>query len=303
MKFLPNLIIPGAGKSGTSSLHLYLNQHPDIYMSSTKEPGYFFKDNLYLKELKWYESLFEAGKNHIYRGESSTYYLKYKPAIERIRRDLTRPKFIFLLRHPIDRIVSHYYWMKGKGFEYRPFRKAILHDMHKEFGPNRHIKEHYKFYIQNSFYAKWIKQYIDTFGKDNIHYITTEKLKANPTETLNSCFKFLELKPLSEIHPNTHNITINRSIPLIDSLFLHFFFSVNDSNPFLRFKEKILPDFIKEMYYKLHVKLTYNRVLNDRPTISTADYNWLKQILSGDIVELKALLNDPFIEWPDLVDL
>ena len=73
---LPNLFIPGAGKSGTSSLHKYLNQHPDIYMSKNKEPHFFCHDDF---NSKWeaYLQFYQEGIDKRYRGESSTGYMVF----------------------------------------------------------------------------------------------------------------------------------------------------------------------------------------------------------------------------------
>lgn len=295
----PNLIIPGAGKSGTSSLHRYLNQHPDIYMSAKKEPAYFFKDELYQKETEWYSKLFEPGKNCKYRGESSTYYFKYQPSLERMKKDLENPKFIILLRHPIKRIISHYFWLWGKGLEFRSFRKAVEYDMNEEFRPGYNIKKHYKCYIQNSFYYKWIKNYSDFFGRENIYIVTNEMMKKNPLETVNSCFSFLGLKQMENIDITLHNESIHRNVPLWDKYILHLLFTVNDRNLFFKTKEKIIPEFLKKNYWKLHNKITQNRFLNKKPDISKEDYQWLFNLLKDDVKQLKSFLNYNFDEWED----
>ena len=93
----PNLFIPGAGKSGSSSLHNYLKLHPDIYMSELKEPHFFSHDENYFSKTqteKYYE-LFKNGKKYKYRGESSTGYMVFPHVIDRIKMDKKKPKFIF----------------------------------------------------------------------------------------------------------------------------------------------------------------------------------------------------------------
>lgn len=272
-------------------------------MSTVKEPGYFFRDKLYNKKLDWYQELFKGGQNQKYRGESSTYYFKYLPAIQKIKKDLQNPKFIIILRHPIERVISHYLWVSSMGLEHRSFRKAVEYDMKKEFRPGYHIKDHYKFYIQNSFYAKWLKVYIDYFGLENIKIITNENLKKNPLKTINDCFEFLGLTTLEQIEPIQHNETIYRKIPYIDKLILNFLFTVNDKSTYHKVKNFLIPNFIKINYYKAHVLLTYKNTLKTKPQISNADKNWLKSLLTDDIIELKKLLNDNFDEWKDLKEI
>ena len=97
---LPNLYIPGAGKSGTSSLHEYLGKHPEICMSTIKEPHFWTSPNFKnytKKDFNNYSKLFE-GENNSYRGESSTGYMcfsEFKPRIKKHYK--SSPKFIFIL--------------------------------------------------------------------------------------------------------------------------------------------------------------------------------------------------------------
>ena len=77
MSIQVNLFIIGAMKSGTTSLHEYLNEHPQIAMSTEKEPGYFVEELSLDKDNSWYQSLFENTTNELYFGESSTHYAKY----------------------------------------------------------------------------------------------------------------------------------------------------------------------------------------------------------------------------------
>ncbi|MCB0806731.1 MAG: sulfotransferase, partial [Bacteroidales bacterium] len=219
---LPNLIIPGAGKSGTSSLHRYLNLHPDIYMTENKEPFFFYRDKLYHNEKEWYKSLFEPGADKKYRGESSTAYLSHPTSIERMKNDLPDPRFIILLRNPVERIISHYFWLKGKGLEHRSLKDAVMYDKDYDITEHYHIRKHGKCYLQFSYYAKWVKIYYDVFGKENVLILTTESLKNKPLETLNQCFDFLELPAMKDISlEKEYNVTINRDIPGWDAKILY----------------------------------------------------------------------------------
>ena len=116
LHFKPNLFIPGAAKSGTTPLHNLLNQHPEICMSKVKEPGYWKNENF--QEFKTIEKqnyldLFDKSSCKIY-GDSSTAYMYHQYFIKNINNNYKdSPKFIFVLRNPIDRCVSHYWWMKG----------------------------------------------------------------------------------------------------------------------------------------------------------------------------------------------
>jgi len=205
-KFLPNLFIPGAAKSGTTTLHELLNLHPEISMSKVKEPVFWNNKNFekYIEQ-DWlnYKKLF-VEKSKIY-GESTTSYMYYNSFIENINKNYKKsPKFIFILRNPIDRYNSHFWWMKGLGLEKNKIKNVLNIESQINF-------EEYDYYPKNYFqfglYSKWIQRFIDNFGLENIKVITLEKLISNRLDTINSCFDFLGLKKLESIPEKTSNKT------------------------------------------------------------------------------------------------
>ena len=205
-KFLPNLFIPGAAKSGTTTLHELLNLHPEISMSKVKEPV-FWNNKKFEKyiEQDWlnYKKLF-VEKSKIC-GESTTSYMYYNSFIENINKNYKKsPKFIFILRNPIDRYNSHFWWMKGLGLEKNKIKNVLNIESQINF-------EEYDYYPKNYFqfglYSKWIQRFIDNFGLENIKVITLEKLISNRLDTINSCFDFLGLKKLESIPEKTSNKT------------------------------------------------------------------------------------------------
>ena len=295
----PNLIVPGVAKSGTSSLHLYLNQHPDLYMSEVKEPGYFFRDTLYQQQEEWYLSLFKGGAGLPYRGESSTYYFNYASAIERMKRDLPNPKFIILLRHPVERIISHYFWLWGKGLEYRSLRKAIASEVNEKYRPTRHIRLHHKDYLHFSLYSSWVKRYWETFGKEHVLVITNERLRDYPLETMNQCFSFLGVSKLPEIKQVVHNVSVLKKVPAWDRRMLHFLFQEDESCAWVRYRNVLIPLKLKQLYWKFHVKINENKTLDKKPSVSNEDYLWLVSLMKDDVKQLKDLLNDDLLEWKE----
>ena len=100
---LPNLFISGAGKSGTSSLHGYLNLHPMVSTFSVKEPHYFAIENRYENGCELHNGIFsDCREKSLYYGESSTTYSLWKLALRRIKKDLDSPKIILVMREPLD---------------------------------------------------------------------------------------------------------------------------------------------------------------------------------------------------------
>ena len=181
-KMLPNLVIIGASKSGTTSLHNYLNLHPQVQMSKEKELNFFIEERNWRKGVGWYESNFE-GDAKIY-GEASPLYTKY-PRFQGIPNRMTRlipeAKLIYILRDPIARIVSEYKHRFGVGFESRTFQEVVS-------GPNRSTQ-----LLNRSKYYMQLEQFLSYFKRSSILIITLEGLKDQPMETLGNVFRFLEV--------------------------------------------------------------------------------------------------------------
>lgn len=177
-----NLFIIGAMKSGTTSLHNYLNEHPQIFMCEPKEPGYFVEELTWNKGEKWYSSLFEESKNELVIGESSTFYSKrptFNHVAEKIRTYNPDARFIYQMRDPVDRAISQY-WHNVRDIEYvgetRGMYEAITEDPE---------------YIQFSDYAYQLEPYIESFGKERIYIQTFEEMRDNPQYCLRNIFDWL----------------------------------------------------------------------------------------------------------------
>lgn len=281
---LPNLFIPGAAKSATSTLHDLLNQHPDIYMSSVKEPHYF-TNNTRFHDTDRYKSLFAGSENYRYRGESSTGYLAFPESPLKIKEEIgSEVKFIIIVRNPIDRAFSHYNWVKSKGREMRSFRKAFLYDMDKELDSNNHLGFGYKNYYKFGLYGEQLERYFELFPSENILVITNEALRKNSLETLNICFKFLEL-PLME---NVIDLEKNKTVHI--------------SNPWLYFKFKAI-GFRAERIFNLnpsnYFKLLGKLFFKDTVKLCAEDRDWVKKYYEKDVNQLKELLSSDLSSWKD----
>lgn len=297
---LPNLFIPGAGKSGTSSLHDYLNQHPEIYMSKVKEPHFFSDDRYYGLGLNEYEKLFEEGKECQFRGESSTGYMLFKNVIERIKSDIPNPKFIFILRNPVDRAYSHYCWLKGMGLEEKKFRDAILHDKESTLPNNMKGVGNtgYTSYFQEGDYEKWLPKFIEAFGRNNILIILTENLGSDPLGTLNSCFSFLGLAPIASVEKIHANETVFLSRPKLYKLWLE----INNHVFIRRILKGLLPTrgvaLIRKLKSKSDQSLKVMLSTSEKPpTLDNEDRAWLASLYREGIDALRMETQIPFMEW------
>ncbi len=117
---LPDFIILGAQRAGTSSLYYYLSQHPQILPAVRKELHFF--DDHYRRGLGWYRSQFPTrGARGTITGEATPYYLSHPHAPARIQRLLPQARLIVLLRNPVERAISHYF------FEVSHQREVVAH--------------------------------------------------------------------------------------------------------------------------------------------------------------------------------
>jgi hypothetical protein len=179
MSKVPDFIIIGAMKCATSSLHEQLAIQPGIFMSQLKEPNYFSDDDQYAKGWDWYYSHFEPAQENDLCGESSTHYTKlptYPQTTQRLYHHLPNVKLIYVMRHPIDRLVSQYIheWTQ----------KVISTDI------NQAIEQHPEL-VEYSRYSMQLKPYFDSFGKDRVLPVFFENLCQNPQTELERICDFI----------------------------------------------------------------------------------------------------------------
>jgi hypothetical protein len=178
---LPNLLIVGAPKCGTTSLHHYLAAHPEISMSDVKELDFFTPDRNWDRGVDWYRSNFPAATP--VRGESSTSYTRDRNAAESARlihEVLGAPKIVYLVRDPIDRIRSDYHQYRAVGIEQRPIEQALADPTNR--------------YLEASRYGSRIAPYVEQIGKDSILVESQERLLSERSEVLARIFRFLGVR-------------------------------------------------------------------------------------------------------------
>jgi len=180
----PNLFIIGAMKSGTTSLHASLGSHPDVFMCEPKEPGFFVPElDYYPKEERWYRGLFAEAGNARIIGESSTHYAKfpvYRGVPERIAEYSPDARFIYLVRDPVERAISHYWHHVGKLEEHRTMLQAVRDDVR---------------YVAFSDYRMQLEPYFDTFGRDRVRVLSFEEMVRKPHDVLAGVFSWLGVDP------------------------------------------------------------------------------------------------------------
>jgi Sulfotransferase domain len=182
---LPNLVIIGAMKCGTSSLHYYLSLHPEIKMSKQKELDFFIEKYNWHRGLQWYESHF-TGQAKIH-GEASpnyTTYPRYPGVAQRMYQTIPDAKLIYVVRNPIGRMVSQYIHRYSKGLEERSIEQALAEpDIERNF------------YLQRSLYYTQLEQYLAYYYPSQIFILNVEELHNNRQKVLEQIFNFLGVEP------------------------------------------------------------------------------------------------------------
>jgi len=202
----PNLFIVGAQKSGTTSLHHYLSLHPDVFMSSVKEPAFFSKAKRIFElpndqdeiGVKWYRernygfdeymSLFSEVKNETYVGESSAEYLYYGVA-EEIFKFNSEAKIVIILRNPVDRAYSAYTDLLNKVKDILTFEEELQNEVTK-INDNYHYKWHFK---QVGLYSKQIEEVYNYFPKKQVKVIVFEEFIQNSRKGMSELCDFLSI--------------------------------------------------------------------------------------------------------------
>ena len=200
---LPNLLIVGAAKSGTTSLHNYLKQHPDIFMSNHKEPHFLINNEIGvnripkgINNLQDYSNLFSNGASQKYRGESSAMYLQFPEiAIKNIDRYLDEDvKIIIMLRNPIERAFSGYQHVKRYNLDEDLNFEDALEISEQRYFTNNNITPASR-YIHIGMYNKFVRKFKTKF-KTNVHIIIYKDFINNTNQELSRLFSFLGVKDI-----------------------------------------------------------------------------------------------------------
>jgi hypothetical protein len=269
---LPNFLVIGAMKAGTTSLWAYLQSHPQVVMAHPKEP-HFFSRNWELG-LAWYEQHFEDAAETMAVGEASTSYTRHPHEAwipGRIAEFLPKARLIYLVRHPIERMRSHYLHNVLSREERRPIAVALLTN---------------PVYLDVSSYAMQIDQYLPYFPKDRLLVITSEALLRHRTATLRRVFEFLEVDPAwdspeLELHRTATKWKRHPGVHRIRRL------------PGYGLAARLAPQKLKERYYRL----TTMRPDLKRGILSEGARSRLEDLLRNDVRRLRAYLDPDFDGW------
>lgn len=210
IRLLPDFIIIGAQKGGTTSLYNYLTEHPNIVSASRKEV-HFFNNNFH-KGMSWYRAKFPTSISKFYAinilrrdfitGEASPYYLPHPYAPKRIATYLPRVRLIVLLRNPVERAYSHYRHQMHFGFEHLSFEEAIACEekrLKEDVEKLASSESYYSFnhqhfsYLERGKYADQLQVWFNLFSREQFLILSSEDFFRDPGALYKQTLEFLNV--------------------------------------------------------------------------------------------------------------
>lgn len=293
---LPNFLIIGAAKSGTTSLWHYLNQHPDIYLSHVKEPRFFtpefyidhchgpLRDNarLDIVTLEEYYQLFNRVENELAIGEASTEYLFFPETAARIKELIPSVKLIAILRNPAERAFSAFCYQHRDSCESLSFRKALSDE-------DNRIRQKWRpgwLYLKSGYYYEQLKRYYEIFDESQIHIYLYEDLDLYTEKTVKDIFRFLGVD--ENFTPNLSRKNISKTPR---NSYLNYL--LRRDNLFKRYMSNILSNSIKS---KLSTAIN-NINLSIKKEMTLETRLLLSDLYTEDILKLQNLINRDLSQW------
>jgi hypothetical protein len=288
----PNLFLIGSMKSATTHLSVLLGDHPDIFMSSPKEPCHFADPHTLRKvwPYMWkrgfwqsadlYLSLFAAAGDARVIGEASTVY-SHAPMFQGVPAKILafnpEARFVYIMRDPVDRSISHYWHRVRWWGERRP----ILTALHSE-----------PLYVDVSHYARQLREYLQHVDRERIYVLTHEALIADPVNQLSRLYAWLKVDP--SFRPSRIDVPTNKRPEVVYQIRYGLLEKFRRSALY----GKVAP-YVPESARRFGYALALRRIRPaDVPLGEAQDY--LRSRQQAQTEELKSLLNRDFPEWTTL---
>ena len=282
----PTFFVVGAPKAGTTSLYFYLNQHPEIYLPKVKEPHFFscpevlesyYQVRFITKEADYF-ALYSNHKHETVAGDMSPSYLSYPMVAERIKRFSQKAQIIIVLRDPVSRAISHFLMDVRKGYQKQKLSQFLKKPEESPL--------FYKEYIENGFYYEQVKQYYQTFPKEQILILLFDELINDPLRFVKTIFKFLKID--SDFTPDMKEIHNTSLTPRIKALkvFMGDTFVNNKAKQLLEALPDRATSFIKKKLFK-----------EDKKALYLFEKNHLLDFYRQDILKLARLIEMDLSHW------
>ena len=275
----PDFIVIGAMKCGSSTVCAYLEDHPDVFMLPRAEPNFFSHDDNFARGPAWYESLFAGQEGARLRGEGSNAYASgqmFPHSATRMAAYRPDLKLIYVVRHPIERIVSA--WIQNR--RNMGDRIAATLDRAPREMPERYLGE--------SLYWQNLSRYRALFADQQIHIGFMEDLKTDPEAFFAALCRFLDLEPAPRIRRGHVNPTAGKTI-------LSAGYSTLNGLPLMKALKARLPPGLRHGFRD---RFLTRRIADDsRPEFRPQTLAWLRAELAPDSAAFLAHCGKPEDYW------
>jgi len=289
-KNLPNFLIVGAQKAGTTSLFEILNQHSQIYLPPKKEIHFFDVDESYAKGKSFYSNFFsEAGKAQAV-GEASPSYLFLPEVPQRIFDTLGKDvKIIIVLRNPADRAFSQYKMLAAIGKEKRRLDEVLQYNMEQ-------IKKSLNFdkltsYLDRGMYAFQIENYFRVFPKENIRiYLFEEDFLDKRKQMIIDLQTFLGVE--------TENIsTYIKALPYNINKSKNVDEMLNTAHPVNQFFKRLIPSKKLRVFLKYHLNQMNSKNAFENLDLGPWREKLIQEVFIDDIKKTEKLIGRSLERW------
>ncbi len=257
---LPNFVIIGAMKSATTTLWAQLSRQNGICFAKRKEPNFFSDDERYALGIQWYSSLFEKPAASDILGEASTHYTHlptYPQTVARMQKWLPNPRLIYVMRDPVDRLISHYLFQSNRGKIHCRLDEALTR--HPEL-------------IAYSCYSRQLTPFIEAYGKSAILPVFFDRLIAEPRVELERIFRFIGYQG---------KVTLGDGLPAINMRLRRFpFYNILVEQPLLvKLRRNLLP---KAVRMRIRELLSASK----RPRLTGSELKEVEKVFDDDLAEI-----------------
>lgn len=187
---LPDFLVAGAMKAGTTTLWAMLNQHPEIYVTRPKELHYF--DRHFDRGREWYADQFSPGPAERVVGEATPIYMTDPVYHQRMHATVPDARILIILREPSARAYSHYWMMREKGSEpFDTFEDGLEAEAERWDDPPQ-LRAKWRFaYVRRGYYAEQLQGLESLYGREAMHVMVFEEFLAGPQAAMREAFDFL----------------------------------------------------------------------------------------------------------------
>lgn len=296
----PNFFIAGAPKCGTTAMHDYLRQHPDIFMPVEKEPSYFHVDHpspqfqRYRGNLQKYLALFDDATSERMIGEASPGYFYSDQSAREIYEFAPDAKIILMLREPVDMLNSLYQHQLYMGDVAGESLESVLQN---ELESPEQSNDTAHGYLPRVQYTSHVKRYIDTFGRSQVHIILFDDVRSDLHGTYRQVLEFLNVDPtfVPEFKiVNSSKVVRDTPIHQLMGLFGITPQALRDSKVFQKITGLLPPSIYRRL---IGIGISFYSRPQRKNTIAPDVIQQIHEYLKSDIVSLSQLIDRDLNQW------